>query len=343
MSTDPTAAAQRRGLLLGAKLRTLVADRTGTGVPDDAVGPSGVGAGVGLVADGVAWVLLDVDTRRDDGRSLGPALAWAVRQGAQRVVVLGDHDLGVVARRAALFDMPIEVRRVDGRALVEVDSVPVVAESTVPDDHLGFAAVIAAAGATPTSEHGVLGGEVAGLEVCRVVADAHSGAPRLEVGIGAHDRETFQMLHGARPTLDALRDVVDHVAAHRAPGAPRHPLNLIAASRLLRARLVERPGLLGDHEVTDLTPVSPPLARTNLKDELPCAAMAGDGRTLVVCSSGVDLDVVPFAADAAAMHGARRCLIAVPARDIVAIQQRLAALVRVPTQFVPIQLSPVAP
>jgi hypothetical protein len=211
------------------------------------------------------------------------------------------------------------------------------------DEHLAFRDLVLAAGAEPVVEHGVLAGEVAGLEVCRAVTDANTGDARLEVGIGAHDRETFQMLHGARPTLEALRDVVDHVAAHRAAGAPRHPLNLIAASRLLRARLVEHPGLLGDHEVTDLTPVSPPMPRTNLKDELPCAAMAVDGRTLVVCSSGVDLDVVAFAADAAAMHGAERCLIAVPARDIVAIQQRLATLVRVPTQFVPIHFSPVAP
>ena len=208
---------------------------------------------------------------------------------------------------------------------------------------VALAAVIAAAGATPISEHGVLSGEVAGLEVCRAITDAHTGEPRLEVGIGAHDRETFQMLHGARPTLDALRDVVDHVTAHRAAGAPRHPLNLIAASRLLRARLVEQPELLRAHEVTDLAPVSPPMPRTNLKDELPCAAISADGRTLVVCSSGVDLDVVAFAADAAAMHGAERCLIAVPARDVVAIQQRLATLVRVPTQFVPIHFSPVAP
>ena len=337
MAIDPPAGAERRASLLGVKLRALVDGGA------EASAPAGLGIGVGLLAEGTAWVLVDVDAAHPADRMLGPALAWAVRQGADRLVVMSDHPLGVVARRAGLFDMPIEVRRVDGRSLVGVEAVPVVAEPAVPDEHLGFAAVIAAAGATPTSEHGVLSGEVAGLEVCRAVTDAHTGEPRLEVGIGAHDRETFQMLHGARPTLEALRDVVDHVAAHRAAGAPRHPLNLIAASRLLRARLVEHPGLLGDHEVTDLTPVSPPMPRTNLKDELPCAALAGDGRTLVVCSSGVDLDVVPFAADAAAMHGAHRCLIAVPARDIVAIQQRLATLVRVPTHFLPIQPFPIAP
>ncbi|MEI6401228.1 MAG: hypothetical protein WCP59_03470 [Actinomycetota bacterium] len=337
MVIESSAGAERHAALLGVKLRALV------GGAAEGCAPAGLGIGVGLVAEGTAWVLVDVDGAHPADRMLGPALAWAVRQGADRLVVMSDHPLGVVARRAGLFDLPVEVRRVDGRSLVAVDAVAVVAEPPVSDAHLGFAGVIAAAGATPTCEHGVLSGEVAGLEVCRAVTDANTGEPRLEVGIGAHDRETFQMLHGARPTLDALRDVVDHVTAHRAAGAPRHPLNLIAASRLLRARLVEQPELLRAHEVTDLAPVSPPMPRTNLKDELPCAAISADGRTLVVCSSGVDLDVVAFAADAAAMHGAERCLIAVPARDVVAIQQRLATLVRVPTQFVPIHFSPVAP
>jgi hypothetical protein len=343
MSTDPSAAAQRRGLLLGAKLRTLVADRTGTGVPDDAVGPTGLGVGVGLVADGVAWVLLDAEPSRNDGRGLGPALAWAVRQGAQRVVVLGDHDLAVVARRAALFDMPIEVLQVDGRELAPAGAAAPPGEVPVVDAHLTFRDLVVAAGAEPVVEHGVLAGEVAGLEVCRAVTDANTGEARLEVGIGAHDRETFQMLHGARPTLEALRDVVAHVAVHRTPQAPQHPLNLIAASRLLRSRVVAQPTLLGDDAVHGLVPVAPPVARTNVKDEAPCAALSADGATLVVCSTGIDLDVVPFAADAAAMHGATRCLVAVPARDLVAVQQQVAGLVRVPTRLVAIHFPPVAP
>ena len=147
MSTDPSAAAQRRGALLGAKLRTLVADRTGTGVPDDALGPTGLGVGVGLVADGVAWVLLDAG--RSDGLGLGPALAWAVRQGAQRVVVLGDHDLGVVARRAALFDMPVEVLQVDGREVTTAVAAAPPGEAPVADEHLTFRDLVVAAGAEP--------------------------------------------------------------------------------------------------------------------------------------------------------------------------------------------------
>ena len=74
-------------------------------------------------------------------------------------------------------------------------------------------------GATPAVEHGVLVGEVRGLEVCRVVTDAQTGAARLEVGIGQHDREAFQMLHGDVPTVEALAKVVAAVAPHREYGA----------------------------------------------------------------------------------------------------------------------------
>jgi hypothetical protein len=46
----------------------------------------------------------------------------------------------------------------------------------------------------------------------------------------------------------------------------------------------------------------------------------------VVCSSGVDIDVVPFAIDARAALGAEQCLVVLPARDALPVQQRLAAL-----------------
>ena len=69
----------------------------------------------------------------------------------------------------------------------------------------------------------------AGLEVCRVVDDPVSGEVRLEVGIGAHDRETFQMLHGDRPKVEALADVVRTVAAPREPALPPHPLKHLGA------------------------------------------------------------------------------------------------------------------
>ncbi len=169
------------------------------------------------------------------------------------------------------------------------------------------------AGAVPLVEYGVLTGRGgAGLEVCRVVDDPHTGDVRLEVGIGAHDREAFQMMHGNRPTVEALADVVQYGGRVSPPGRhARHPLNLLAQERAVRARLMADPGLIG---ATSLAAAQPPLPRPNLKDPVPCVARAVvDGAEVtVVCSVGVDLDAVPYAVDARAAVGAQRCLLVLP-------------------------------
>ena len=139
----------------------------------------------------------------------------------------------------------------------------------MPTEHEQFRPLIAEGGAVPTVEHGVLVGEVRGLEVCRVVTDQHTGAARLEVGIGQHDREAFQMLHGDVPPVEALAKVVATVAPHRRHGADPHPLNRLGQERALRARLIDDPGLIGASHVEA---VPSPLART--EPEGP-AAMCG--------------------------------------------------------------------
>lgn len=317
----------RRAALVGAKLAALAGDH-GVRLTTET---SGIGVGAVAMAGGAAWALVEGGDSRSTERALGPVLAWALRRGADSVRVLTDpHGAGVLARRALLFDWDIEVWELSGRD--QRPAVPAEALVVAPFDRQCVAAwleLIEAAGAAPVVEHGVLAGEVAGLEVCRLVPGPDGDV--LEVGIGAHDRETFQMLHGARPTLDALRDVVDHVAAHRAVGAPQHPLNQLARSRLLRARLLADPSPVG---TGPLVAAEPPVVRTNVKDELPCAAVAADEPVLVTCSVGIDLDAVVFAADAAAMHGTERCLVAVPGRDAIEIQHRLAERVRVPTRVV---------
>jgi hypothetical protein len=166
--------------------------------------------------------------------------------------------------------------------------------------------------------------------VCRVVDDPHTGDVRLEVGVGAHDRETFQLLHGDRPTIEALTDVVQFVSRHRTGAAP-HPLKQLGASRFLRDRLVHRPDLIG---LSELALAAPPMPRANVKDEVPCVAYSQSDDTLVVCTHGVDLDAVPYACDALIAHPAARCIIAAPLRDVIDIQQRIAQFVRIPTQFV---------
>jgi hypothetical protein len=227
-----------------------------------------------------------------------------------------------------MIAMPVRVSHLEGRALLDAVAEPLPVRADVPDGHLAFEAEIVAGGAVPVVEHGVLSGEVAGLEVCRVVTDPDTGAVRLEVGVGAHDREAFQLLHGDRPAAEALADVVTFVSRHRIGEAP-HPLQQLAASRLLRHRVVARPQLLG---LGRLTPVAPPLPRANLKDEVPCVAYSPADDTLVVFTSGIDLDAVSYACDALLAHPAGACIVAAPARDVIDIQHRLAALVRTPTR-----------
>ncbi len=54
------------------------------------------------------------------------------------------------------------------------------------------------AGVEVVVEHGVIRGEVRGLEVARVGGRRRRRRP-LEVGVGRHDREAFAMVHGDLP------------------------------------------------------------------------------------------------------------------------------------------------
>lgn len=330
-----TSTAARRAQLQLVKLRALVSDHLGR-LDDAAPAPaSSFGLGAGLVNRGEAWVLAAERTER----SLGPALGWARQTGFPADVthlhLLAEEATGLLARRAAQFEVPITVWQVDGRALRAAPPAPAAHPPAVPSAHEELRALIVAGGAIPVVEHGVLFGEVHGLEVCRVV-DGPDGTPRLEVGVGAHDREAFGLVHGDVPTIDALADVVAAVAAHRQPGAEPHPLNRIGAERALRAALIGDPARVG---ATALQPAQPPVPRANVKDPVPCVA-TGDGPAgpmLVVCSIGVDLDVVPFAVDAWLTHGDRAAeiVVALPARDQLPVTDALAGWARPPIRIAP--------
>jgi hypothetical protein len=81
-----------------------------------------------------------------------------------------------------------------------------------------------------------------------------------------------------------------------------------------------------------------------VKDPVPCVAAGtdADGRpVVVVCSSGVDLDLVPFAADARAAHdgarpgeGGSRLVIVTPSRDRLPVVGQIADRLRQPAVFV---------
>ncbi len=328
-----TSTGARRAQLQLVKLRALVNDHLG-GLDDATPVPAtSFGLGAALINRDEAWVLA---AERTD-RALGPALGWA-RQGGFPTEVTHLHLLAEdatdrLARRAALFVGPVTVGRVDGGVLHAAAPAPAARPPAVPAAHEELRALIVAGGAIPVVEHGVLFGEVHGLEVCRVV-DGPDGTPRLEVGVGAHDREAFGLVHGGVPTIDALADVVAAVAAHRRPGAEPHPLNRIGAERALRAALIADPARVG---ATALQPAEPPVPRANVKDAAPCVATGRgpQGPMLVVCSVGVDLDVVPFALDAwlTGADPSAELVLALPARDRLPVTDALASWSRPPIRI----------
>lgn len=293
-----------------------------------------LGVGAAMSQGTTSWVL--VEDRPD--RGLGVALTWALRQNTERLHVLVPDGAGRLARRASEFDIDVTVWSTteSGATLAVATPESFADQAEVDGRHLAFVDVILDSGAEVVVEHGVVCGEVRGLEVCRVVTDPLTGDCRLEVGVGVHDREAFGLLHGDTPTAESLRRIVDVVASHRRDGADPHPLNRLGAERALRARLIDEPSLV---DATFLRWAAPATPRPNLKDPVPCVAVGdstSDQPMVVVCSTGVDIDVVPFAADARRFHGApdTELVIAVPERDATSLTRQLAGTLRHPARVV---------
>ena len=334
----------RRSRLLGIKLRALAAEHQGRPI---AAEPQGFPSGAALVDDGGAWVLVDGPA----ARSLGPALAWAIRHDATSLHLVVEHDTGLLARRAQRLAFPVAVWFPQDRTLLPVVPEPLAASVAPRPEHLELVAVIEEAGATASIEHGVVVGEVRGLEVCRVVDTPTVGhfaelgdfeAPTvdasstdgvlLEVGVGANDREAFRLLHGDIPTVEALAAVVESVLEYRSPDAIQHPLNRLGQERYLRWQLQQDPSLV---DMSVVEPIEPPQSRPNLKDPIPCVARAvdrGGGEWTVVCSVGVDVDLVGFVADVQTMSD-RPIIVVLRGRDAMAITRELLELLATPVEI----------
>jgi hypothetical protein len=101
--------------------------------------------------------------------------------------------------------------------------------------------------------------------------------------------------------------------------------------------LCREPALVG---LASLHPVAGPHVRTNLRDRDIAVALGDspDGDPVMVATAvGVALDLVPLAADArAAVAPEAALLLAVPERDDVAGNRRLAARLTTPATVVPL-------
>lgn len=307
-------------------------------------------------------------------RALGGALALAQRSRAAAVHVFAERDSGILARRAACFSTPPKVWQITAASARVAEPHPRPTEPPpprVPE----LVALLGAAGVDVAVEHGVITGEVEGLEVARIVVHDDHAAPgpiasagpvparpvssspdtgdpddgrdpapdpessqwRIEVGVGAHDREAFSLLHADEPTPDAIARVADLVRTHRSPGASPHPLNRLAAARWLRSLLLREPELVGARH---LGPASPPVPRAGPKDAAPAVAygVRPDGRRLIVVASvGIDLDLVPFGADARVFLDPDADLVlALPRRDAHDVILGIAARLERPPEIVEI-------
>lgn len=355
---DP-AAAERRRALLGIKLNALVSAHLGRAIDATA---TGFGVGSALVTDSAAWLIADGDARR----TLGPAVAWAIRNDATSVDLIVERDGALLARRAQGFDFPISIWFAEERTLLPVVAEPADSPEVPSADHVALIELIDRAGAQPHVERGVVTGEVRGLEVCRVVDEPTTGnfaelsdvptaasvAPDdaelaarlagreadgviLEVGVGANDREAFQMLHGHLPTVEALAGVVAAVTEHRSAAAGQHPLNRMAPERFLRWRVEQDPSCVG---LTEVTQIDPPVDRLSMKHNEACVSTGVDeqGRQIaVVFSAGVDLDLVAFVADVIVnlADDIERVLVVLAPKDLLPITQDIAQLLRRPVDF----------
>ena len=261
----------------------------------------------GAVVDGRAFY------HAVDERSLGPALRWANSQGAERLTIVGDETFsGHLARRAELLTAPIDVWQAEGVSVSPAEPCPAISPPALPESHLVYRAVIAEAGARPIDDHAMLVAEVAGLEVARVVDDEQEpGGTRLDVGVGQADRELQQYIHGHLDDDANLRRAIAAVVRHRNPGAAAHPLSRLARQRWLRSVLMDEPTLVGCDELSPVIPLRP---RHTLLGTEPTAAI-GDG-VIVVCSVGVDLDLLPEAADYRSRENPEaELVVVVPDRD----------------------------
>lgn len=318
----------RRQALLKAKCKGLVRARWGDVVDRAAEGT--LPGGAALAAGGQAWVLAEDEPRR----SLGGSLAWAASKGAtDHLHLMAEAETGLLARRANVFARPVTVHRIAGTSLVPAEPAPMDPEPPVDPAAEALAPVLEQAGAEVVVEGGLLRAEMRGLEVARVEVD--EDGPRLAVGVGKHDREAQRELRGREQGLDALFEVVRIVAQHRTPEGLGHAAYHLSAERWLRSVVVRRPDLVG---AASLHPVPSPVVREDLRQPAPAPAAGVDAAghsILVVCSVGLDPDLVPAAADAWLADGRKpRLVLCLPEGDDHRVTRDLASALAVPCEVV---------
>lgn len=300
-----------RARLNAAKLKVLAESAGATGLT-----PLGFPGGAAASGDGTLWVLGDTS----GVATLGGALAVALKGDVpDRLVVITDSadDAGVIARRATYFASPPTIE-----AASVVETSLSFCEPKAPDsgDNRAQNDFVVPDGVDVVVEHGVTMFEVKGLEIGRVIDG------EIVVGVGKHDREGHVMA-GSRATL---ADMAARVLKERRDDMPGGAMTSYSRERWLRSIVVDDPSHFG---LPALIPVQPPLPRADLRD-VSIAPALGDG-VVVACSVGIDMDLVPSAADARAMHAPdAELVLLVPEPDALPTTHRLAAALKQPARII---------
>lgn len=273
-----------------------------------------------------AWIV----SMSDDLAALGGVLVWLDRHRPRTADLVVEHHAGVHARRAAMLAPECRVWIADGDTVVPAPDEPVPGPRPRPDDATHLEAALVDHGLEVVCEDGILRGELAGLEVARILHGADG--PVLEAGVGRFDREAGVLLRAGRSPADAVSEAVDQVRPHRTTGAVSHPVNRLARERWLRHVVRTDPESFDLSTPALVEPVPP---RRSLLDDAPAALLGSDGdRTvLLVCSVGVDLGLVPSIADLVSVHRPDIVRIVVPERDRLPHLERLADRLPLPTEI----------
>jgi hypothetical protein len=311
---------ERRRQLQQLGLRALLKRRFGADVAEGAA-PVRFNGGAAVVAGELAAVFADSET------ALGSAVDTAAARGASQLCFFCEHNTRNTARRAAEFRMAVSVIDPEGD-FATLEPAPVPDAGVMPDRFEPDAARMRSAGLEVVWEHGVLRGEWLGLEVAR------AGDDGFEVGVGRHDRAANRELYPDGPPDAFLDQAVATIRELRRPGAPPHPANQLSPERWLRAIAVGHPSIVG----LDAVHAGPtPVERADLRQRA-VAPGWGDAQ-VIVCSVGVDPDVVAQAADSRAQArlwpggpgpAVTDLTIVVPEGDDHPLTRRLAGLLRHP-------------
>lgn len=305
---------EARSRLAALRLGAVAKDHLGLGdltitpVPGGAVGRR----------DGIVVGAAEPDSSLSALAVAAAALVWSERVGATTIHLVGEGPAaGELARLGRHFDPPAQSWDVTGGDVGPAEPVALPQPAPVTDAVGAAADELRRAGADIVVEGGAVVAEIDGLEFARVVGDGAGGA-RLEVGVGAVDKEAWTAMGealGIAPATAELMKVADEVRRQRSPGST-HPFARLAPEGALRARLVREPGLVG---ADSLAPLATTRRRPDLRTPWPAAATGDDleGRPLlVVCSVGIHPAALLEAAELRSADSRRpRAIVAVPERD----------------------------